>query len=159
MQTISLYDALPRPSSWTRVARVAVIELLFAAGIAIYWTLFFSGAFSLPTDSTLRLVYLGYERAFPAADGCLAIALCVAATGIVKRRFYGTTVTAACGGAAVFLGVLDLSFNLQHGIYSLEPADGILCALINGSCLAAGFFLIYSRLPVHVANRAARKPQ
>jgi hypothetical protein len=58
-----------------------------------------------------------YERAFPVADGLLCVALIVGTVGLLRRRAYGLILSIAAGGALVFLGVLDATFNLTNGIY------------------------------------------
>jgi hypothetical protein len=144
MPTASITNPLAPTTVWSRVASIAVLELLFAAGIIAFWILFFAGQMSTPADAPLRQVYLGYERAFPAADGCLSLGLCAAAFSIFRRKPIGATLTAACGGAAVFLGILDASFNLQNGMYQLDLVEGLTCAAVNAACIIVGLILVHS---------------
>lgn len=129
-----------------RLWLLVLLELVIATGIVGYWTCFFVvGAPSLICGQ-LRDGYLMYERAFPVADGLLCVALIVGTVGLLRRRAYGLILSIAAGGALVFLGVLDATFNLTNGIYSLGICVGIVNALMNLACIASGMALLW--LPV-----------
>jgi hypothetical protein len=55
---------------------------------------------------------------------------------------HGNTLLVAGGGAMVFLGVLDISFNLQNGMYSISVMDMILNAFINLWCVIFGVLIV-----------------
>jgi hypothetical protein len=46
------------------------------------------------------------------------------------------------GASLIFLGLLDISFNIQHGIYLTGVAEGIMNILINLLCFGGGIFLV-----------------
>ena len=76
-----------------------------------YWVEFF-------TSSKLRTsedqAYVDFERAFPLADGYMAVALVFAARHLRQQRAGAVPVGIAAGSAMVFLGSIDLLYNLQH---------------------------------------------
>ena len=114
---------------------LAILEILTAAGIALYWVLFYSRGLS---DENPSPCYLCYERAFPIPDAALATALLAAGVFLIRKHALGRLLTQASGGALVFLGFLDVSFNLQNGIYQNSAVDLIMNLLINGWCILFG---------------------
>ena len=119
---------------------VAVAYLVLAsAGTAAYWTVFFtSGAVHVRSDAA----YLAFERAFPLADGWMALCALLAATGLWRRRPWGLLFGLLAGSSLVFLGCMDVMWNLNEGSYAI--ANGAMAAeiVINVFCLAGGPWLI-----------------
>ncbi len=110
--------------------------MAFAAGIVLWWAAFF---LAFRHDPATSPEYLAFEGAFPPADlGWLAPLLIVAAWGNLRGFRWGTPLTMMSGAVLVFLGLLDVSFNLQNGIYSRSAADAVLNASLNVACLTFG---------------------
>ena len=129
-----------------RLWLLVLLELAVAVGIVGYWTCFYSvGAPSL-ICAHLGDGYLMYERAFPVADCLLCLALILGVIGLLRRRAFGLILSIAAGGALVFLGVLDATFNLTNGVYALGICEGVVNALMNLACVASGMVLLW--LPV-----------
>lgn len=113
--------------------------LLAAAGTVAYWTLFFtSGAVHVRGDAA----YLAFERAFPLADAWMAACALLAAIGLWRRRPWGLLFGLLAGSSLVFLGCMDVLWNLNEGSYSI--ASGAMAAevAINVFCLVGGPWLI-----------------
>jgi hypothetical protein len=116
--------------------------LLVATGVVTvaYWLDFF-------IRGTVQAVsedwYLRFERAFPAADGWMALCSLVTAVGLFTGSAYGTVFGLLAAGALVFLGLMDLTFNLQNGLFRLLPGSGQMWVevVIIAWCLALGVFL------------------
>lgn len=118
----------------------AAIQTLFAVGIVLWWAAFFAVFQNNPANTA---AYLAYESAFPLADlAWLTPLLVQAARSNIRDDRYAPLWTAAAGGALVFLGVLDFSFNIQHGIYTRSLADGLLNGFINAACVFFGLVSI-----------------
>ena len=118
----------------------ARLQALFAAGIVLWWAFFFAVSRYDPANTA---VYLGYESAFPLADLVWLVPLLYSAARANARGDNSAPIwTAASGGALVFLGLLDASFNLQNGIYLKSLADGLLNGFINIACIAFGLWSI-----------------
>ncbi|NIA10506.1 MAG: hypothetical protein GWP10_12445 [Nitrospiraceae bacterium] len=112
------------------------IQIVFAAGIVLWWTLFFLVEKDNPANTP---EYLAFEGSFPPADlGWLVPLLLAAVLGNVRGHQWGASFTLMSGAVLVFLGLLDTSFNLRNGIYARSMADGIVNASINAACLAFG---------------------
>jgi hypothetical protein len=103
-------DVRARPKG---LLAVIAIEVFAALMIALYWVLFFS---SPPALSDVPC-YVTFEQAFPAADAWLAFAALVAAVGLAKRRPWGVLFTFLAGSASIFLGLMDVLYDLENGIY------------------------------------------
>lgn len=115
--------------------QLAFLQIFTAAGIAVFWILFFAVGLMPENPSPC---FLCYEHAFPVPDLVLAATLMAAAILLLKAHPLGHLLTQAAGGALIFLGLLDISFNLQNAIYSSSMGDLIMNALINGWCVFFG---------------------
>ena len=128
---------------------------LFATGAltCLYWVLFFLTNLTRPDFTSwpesartpaLPAVYDGFESAFPAADAFTG--LCLAVAGLYL--WAGDRLAALFGlvgaGALLFLGLIDVQFNVLHGFYAPERLandTGLSIELIiNIGCLTFGVF-------------------
>ncbi len=119
---------------------LARLQALFAAGIVLWWAFFFAvGRF----DPSNTEVYLAFESAFPLPDLVWLVPLLyTAARSNARGDARGVLWTAAAGGALVFLGLLDASFNLQNSTYTKSLTDGLLNGFINIACIGFGLWSI-----------------
>lgn len=83
-------------------------------------------------------VYEAFERAFPLADGYMAGAFVASAVLLRRGRAEAVPAGIAAGSAMVFLGLMDVLFDLQHGIYRKRTPQAAVEALINVGCLTFG---------------------
>jgi hypothetical protein len=133
-----------RVKTKTVIPAIAVMELAVAFGIIAFWAAFFSTDMVSIEDSRLKEVYLAFESAFPVADFYLAIMLIIGGIGLLKRKFYGTVFSLMGGASLIFLGLLDVSFNTQQGIYSLGVEEAVMNIFINSLCIGFGTYLVRS---------------
>jgi dihydroflavonol-4-reductase len=127
-----------------RVRFIAGLELLTAAGLFLYWILYFTiGVAPINPPSG----YFVFQNTFTIADVILGAILVRAATLLLRpdpiHRVLGRGLSLIGSGALLFLGGLDISFNLQHAIYLTPSLDMFLEVVINFWCLAFGFLLGY----------------
>lgn len=99
---------------------VSVLMLLTALGTIVFWGAFFadldaqrSGEFASRLD-----VWFGWEMSFPLADAWMALTAILGSVGIWRVRPAGLLFGLVSGGAMVFLGLMDILFFVQHGLYS-----------------------------------------
>ena len=59
------------------------------------------------------------------------------------RRRLGRNVSLVCAGSLLFLGLLDISFNLQNGIYQVLSLDTITEIGVNLWCMGFGGFIVF----------------
>jgi hypothetical protein len=125
-----------------RMKIAAVLELALAVGMISFWIAFFTSDLVQIDDPQLREAYLAFESAFPVPDAYLAVVLIIGGIGLLRGKSYGRLFSFIGGASLVFLGLLDVSFNTQHGIYSLGLDEAVMNLSINLLCLGIGVFLI-----------------
>jgi hypothetical protein len=123
---------------------VAVLELIVAFGIIVFWIAFFTTDMVKIEDSQLEEVYMAFESAFPLADFYLSLMLIIGGIGLMKREFFGFLFSLMAGASLIFLGLLDISFNVQQGIYLLGVGEAVMNVVINSLCVGFGIFLVRS---------------
>ena len=151
-------------SSNTKKQRViAILQLCLTVGFAGFWLLYFLEdtcrvqgpklADCLASGSTTECLkpalacerYLAFENSFPLPDlGYVAPLLLISAWGLWHNRRWGDLAGIMAGSALVFLGLLDVSFNLQNARYSIGLVDAAMNVLINAVCLVFGPLLVRS---------------
>jgi hypothetical protein len=126
-------------SRGTRASRADVLHatlmLVAALGTVAYWLAYFTaGAVQTAEDP----VYLGFENAFPLADGYMAACWVAAAVLLLRRRVAAVPAAIAAGSATVFLGLMDTLFNLEHAKYAHLTPEMAVETVINVVCLTFG---------------------
>ena len=118
-----------------------MIALLWLSAVVtiLYWAVFFSTG---EVRSTEEECYLAFERAFPAADGWLVMVCMVAAEGLRRGREWAVLWGVAAGSAIVYLGCMDILFNLENGMYTRINAAMAGEVVINLWCVSLGPFLL-----------------
>jgi len=100
-----------------RIISVLIGLNVFAAvATVLYWIAFFTMPEAIQTRPG-DPVYLAFELAFPLADSWLVVAATLGAIGLWKMRDWGFLFTLLAGSAAIFLGLMDLLFDLENGIF------------------------------------------
>ena len=126
---------MPRQPVSDRVHAAAMVVV--ALGTIAYWTAYFgAGAVQTASDP----LYVGFENAFPAADGYMAACWLIAAALLWRGRAAAVAVGIAAGSAMVFLGLMDTLFNLEHGKYGDLTGEMAVETVINVACLTFGPF-------------------
>ncbi|MFX0122544.1 MAG: hypothetical protein ACFFAE_02845 [Candidatus Hodarchaeota archaeon] len=120
---------------------IAYLEILGALLIIGFWIGWFLDLLKSSLPDTLYETYLAFESAFPIADAWIVVLLLISAYGILTGKSYGSFFAAAAGGALIFLGLIDISFNLQQGIYEYDLFAIVinLTAIIGGSIFLSWF--------------------
>ena len=97
----------------------ALAMLLAALGTIAYWAVYFSsGATQVRTDA----VYIGFEDAFPLADGWMTLCYLLAAWFLWRADRRAVLWGLCAGSAMVFLGSMDLLFNIEQGHFAHAPS-------------------------------------
>ncbi|MBX7227011.1 MAG: hypothetical protein K1X55_13340 [Chitinophagales bacterium] len=112
---------------------IAVLQLLTAIGIVLFWLQFF--IFGFDTESYPDC-YPNFEHSFPLPDTFLVIMLILAY--INRKKIHWKQYTLIASGAMIFLGLCDFSFNLLNGMYAITAGDTIMNAGINIWCVLFG---------------------
>lgn len=125
----------------SRQRALAIAQIATGLGILTFWTLFLAVGMAPKQPPPC---YFAFEHAFPVPDTVLAIGLLV--SGFRRETAWAQTISLACGGALLFLGVLDLSFAIQSGLLAGPIADALQSAAIALWCGVLGLGIIASRL-------------
>jgi len=108
--------------------RVIPAMLVVAIGVDIvYWALWFTDRDSIASRHTSA--YYDFENAFPLADLWLGVACVAALVTFVRRQPAALFWLLAAGAAGLYLGSMDLLYDLEHGIFA-EGAGGAIEAVI-----------------------------
>jgi hypothetical protein len=127
--------------------RIAIACVMFfaAAIIVAYWLIWFGVDRDILASSHADYYYR-FENAFPAADAWLGITLLVGALGILRLRPWGLLATLLAGGAGIYLGCMDVLFDLENGIYQPprggDPSAVVIEATINVLTFGLGVLVI-----------------
>ncbi len=128
------------PRSWKLTAGL----LLFGSTlIAVYWVIWFFVDRSILASQTTD-AYFVFENAFPLADAWLAGTSIAGAAGLLRGRAWGLFMTTLASSASIYLGCMDVLYNLENGIYGM-PNKGAVGTEIGINMLSFGLG-IYSLL-------------
>ncbi|GAB4366681.1 MAG: hypothetical protein Kow0042_06730 [Calditrichia bacterium] len=95
------------------------------------------------SDPLKGRIYQAFERSFILPDMILAIVLLLSGTLLLKYNIRGVLFSLVASGMLIFLGLLDISFNLQQGIYRMGYGEALLNGLVNLICVAGGGVLLF----------------
>lgn len=130
--------------SSARIQTIARLQLGTGIGLLVFWALFFAVGLA-PRDPPPG--YFQFEHSFTVPDIILALSLIRAGTWLLgaeaSRHKLGWVLSLICAGALIFLGLLDISFNLQNGMYTGWWLDALLAVAINAWCIGFGAFVAY----------------
>ena len=101
---------------------VVILMVVVSAIIIAYWAIWFGGNRHILASSQ-DPSYFVFENSFPAADAWIVICLLVAAPGLAFRRPWGLLATLLASGAGIYLGCMDVLFDIENGIYMDSGSD------------------------------------
>lgn len=120
------------------VKRMAQLQFATGIGLLVFWAAFFTVGLA-PANPPPG--YLQFEHSFTVPDIILALALIVASRWWLAphpKPERARALSLVCAGMLLFLGMLDISFNLQNGMYAIGVVDAILALAINAWCILFG---------------------
>lgn len=108
-----------------------------AGVIVAYWVMWFAHR-SLVAASSGSL-YVGFEQAFPLADGLIVVFVLLGARALSRRAPSAVLLLLLAAGAGFYLAGMDVLFDLEHGVWS-RGANGLVELAINIVTVAASLF-------------------
>jgi hypothetical protein len=125
---------------------LAVLLILTAIGTLAYWVDFFVHGDVHTVEAEW---YVKFERSFPAADGFMAACAVVAAIGLLTDGDYGVAFALVTAGAIIFLGLLDITFNVENRLYRLVRTSVAMRteAFVNVWTIVLGVTLLVVMVP------------
>lgn len=106
------------------IAAMLVVAILLDI---VYWSLWFGDRSSIASLHTQA--YYDFENAFPLADLWLGIACLMALITLTRRSPAALFWLIAAGSAGLYLGCMDLLYDLEHGIFG-TGGGGVFEAII-----------------------------
>ena len=82
--------------------------------------------------------YYAFENSFPVADLWMVVCGILAGAALVRRRASSLMWIIAAGATSIYLGLLDVLFDLENGIYR-SPDTGGVCVEIAINVLTLAF--------------------
>ena len=97
--------------------RLVIVMLVGALLLdAVYWSIWFTHRDWIASEHTQA--YYDFENAFPLADLWLGLACLMALVTLVRRRPSALLWLVATGAAGLYLGCMDLLYDLEHDIFT-----------------------------------------
>lgn len=125
-----------------RIIWVLISLNIFAAvAVVLYWIAFFAAPEAIHTRPG-DPIYLAFELAFPLADGWVVGAATLGAVGLWRMKDWGFLFTLLAGSAVIFLGLMDLLFDLEQGIFTPLTGEALTELAIVVLSLTLGAFSI-----------------
>jgi hypothetical protein len=109
------------------------LGIFSAVAITLYWITWFTAPQLIQARSPAApdySIYVNFELSFLLADAWLATASLVGVIGLIKMRDWGFLFGLLAGGAAIFLGLMDLLYDLQHNMFTPLTAEALTELLI-----------------------------
>ena len=116
---------------------LSVLLIISAISLVYYWIDFYlrKGVQVIQEDW-----YLKFQRACSGADMWILACALIGAVGLLTEQNYGSLFSILAGSSAIFLGLLDITFNIDNKLYRLVGTSremafelGLnLCTLVLG---------------------------
>ena len=121
---------------WRSQRALGFLSLFGGAVNLIFWILYFAGDLDFGIGN--ECMVQRFESAFPFADGLLAVLLLIAGVGLMRKKPFGTYSLAAGSSISVYLGILDITFYVNGGLYTPWTVSSVFEAFINIFCVGGG---------------------
>ncbi len=119
-----------------------VLEVAVGALTIVFWFLFLFVPGSV--QSSDERCYMVFEKSFVAADLWMSIAFFLSAYFLYHADAAGVLWGIVAGGTFVFLGLMDVLYNIENGMYKKINSGMVFEILINlTSIIFGGFTIIY----------------
>ncbi|MGB2583828.1 MAG: hypothetical protein WBC89_06725 [Dehalococcoidia bacterium] len=128
------------------ITTLSALLIVTAVVTVYYWADFFiRGGVHVTKEDW----YLKFERAFPPADLWMSACAIAGAAGLLMGQTYGLVFALLAAGSLLFLGLMDITFSIQNGLYRLLATSSQMKfeLLINVWTLGLGIALIFCLSP------------
>ncbi|MEP7052350.1 MAG: hypothetical protein ABJB12_18430, partial [Pseudomonadota bacterium] len=87
--------------------------------------------------------YYAFENSFPVADAWMTLAGLAAISALLRRRASALLWSVAAGAISIYLGLMDVLFDLENGIYRSGDTSGVIVEIvINVLTLSMGLVVL-----------------
>ena len=132
-----------RANDLPRGGRFILGVLIFGVVATIaYWLVWF-GVDREILASAHTASYYAFENSFPLADAWMTFVGLAAISSLVRRRASSLLWSIAAGTTSIYLGLLDVLFDLENGIYRSVDTGGVVVEIaINVLTLSMGALVL-----------------
>ena len=125
---------------------LGVLLIVGAIVTGLYWWSYFSGGDVMASHERW---YTAFESSFPVADGWMALCMAAAGAGFVMQRSWAAPVGLMAGSALIYLAAMDITFNVQNGMYTLAQTNDAMKfeVFINVTTLILGVWTLIASWP------------
>lgn len=120
---------------------LSALLIISAVGLVYYWVDFY---IRKEVQVIQEEWYLKFQKAFSVADMWIVACALIGAVGLLSEQNYGLLFSLLAASSAIFLGLLDITFNIQNKLYRLLGAfnEMVLEVVINTLSLSFGIITI-----------------
>ena len=125
------------------------VESLIVVVVVLFWATWFLAPESIQArspDAPDYQIYVSFEQAFILADSWIAIAALVGVLGLWRMRDWGFLFSLLCGGGGIFLALMDLLYDLQHGMFvplTSEAGTELIIVVLTLSLAPLSIYLLW----------------
>jgi hypothetical protein len=132
-----------RASELPRGGRFILGVLIFGVVATIaYWVVWFGVDRELLASAHTESYY-AFENSFPVADAWMTLVGLAATIALFRRRASSLLWSIAAGTTSIYLGCLDVLFDLENGIYRSVDTGGVIVeVVINVLTLSMGVVVL-----------------
>ena len=94
-----------------------------------YWVVWFGVNRELLASAHTESYY-AFENSFPAADAWMTFVGLAATVALFRRRASALLWSIAAGTTSIYLGLLDVLFDLENGIYHSSDTGGVIVEMV-----------------------------
>ena len=84
------------------------------------------------------------QRAMTWADGYMTIMVLAGGTGLLLERWWGRLLGVVGAAALVYMGVLDVAFLAQHGMYARLDHVVLIMIVVDAWALGVGAWIVFT---------------
>jgi hypothetical protein len=151
-----------RPAS---INLVIAIQVLIGIGVIAYWAAWLASpelVRAREPGSADYVIYVAFEGAFLLADLWVAGASLTGAAGLWLMRDWGLPFTLLGAGAGIFLGLIDLLYDLEHATFAPLSGSALLELMIVIGllvlCPLSAYLVWQDRRSLHARPAGERTP-
>ena len=109
--------------------------------VTAYWIIWFTAPQFIQSrtpDAPDYAIYIAFEQAFPLADCYVAVAALIGIIGLWKIKSWGFLSMLLAVGGVIFLGLMDLLYDLEHKMFIPLNAESTIELIIVILTLSLG---------------------
>jgi hypothetical protein len=133
-------DDQPGPGSGVRLAAVALL-ITGVVNAIVYAEMIFRGYPLLPGHPE---AFRDLQRAMTWPDGTMTLAVLAGAAGLCLNRPWGPLFGTVGAAALVYMGILDVAFLAQHGMYARPDSVVRMMIVVDTWAIGVGTWIVFA---------------